>query len=77
MGAVPTALREREDDILPYGGCEILADTIQPGVSKCYCFLTQKRYRVGQGTCWIRTGPKGVIKKFRLGLESGDMLRAL
>ena len=29
-GAVPKALREREDDILPYGGWEILTGTIQP-----------------------------------------------
>ena len=29
---VPTALREREDDILPYGGWGILAGTIQPSL---------------------------------------------
>ena len=34
---VPTALREREDDILPYGGWEILAGTIQPDAPKCTC----------------------------------------
>ena len=31
IGAVPKALREREDDILPYSGWGILAGTIQPG----------------------------------------------
>ena len=36
-----TALREREDDILPYRGWGILASTIQPDASKCYCFLAQ------------------------------------
>ena len=35
-GAVPTALREREDDILPYSDG-----------TKMYPFLTQKRYRAG------------------------------
>ena len=37
-GPYRTALREREDDILPYRGRGILAGTIQPGASKCYCF---------------------------------------
>ena len=36
-GLYRTALREREDDILPYGGWEILAGTIQPGTLKCTC----------------------------------------
>ena len=33
----------REDDILPYGDG-----------AKTYLFLTQKRHRAGQGSCWIR-----------------------
>ena len=36
-GLYRTALREREDDILPYGGWEILTGTIQPGAPKCTC----------------------------------------
>ena len=36
-GAVPKALREREDAILPYGGWGILAGTIQP--SLCIVFV--------------------------------------
>ena len=36
-GLYRTALRERENDILPYGGWEILTGTIQPGAPKCTC----------------------------------------
>ena len=61
---IPTALREREDDILPYGGWGILAGTIQPGLCIALVHATPHQlHRAGQGTCWIGTIRPCGIKK--------------
>ena len=55
-GPYRTALREREDDILPYRGRGILAGTIQPGASNVIVSTAKTSPGgLGQGLDWYQS----------------------